>query len=76
MRVRDEAVALLLLRYLFPGWTIARELDGGWSAAGYISSGDLDGLLERLTAADPRAARRAVRLLSACEVRPDDDNDP
>ncbi|MFC4051980.1 hypothetical protein ACFOY4_20010 [Actinomadura syzygii] len=74
--MKDEAVALLLLGHLFPGWTIAKERDGGWSASRRVSSGDLDGLLERLTAADPRAARRAVRLLSACEVRPDGDNDP
>lgn len=59
----DEAVALLLIRHLFPGWTITKERDG-WTAAGRVSSGDLDGLLERLAAADPRAARRAVRLLS------------
>ena len=58
----DEAVALLLIRHLFPDWTIKKERDG-WSAAGRVSAGDLDGLLERLAAADPRAARRAVRLL-------------
>ncbi|WP_148344611.1 hypothetical protein [Actinomadura chibensis] len=60
--MKDEAVALLLLRHLFPGWTIAREREG-WSASRRVSAGDLDGLLERLAVADPTAARRAAGVL-------------
>ncbi|TYK50685.1 hypothetical protein [Actinomadura decatromicini] len=58
----NEAVALLLVQRLFPEWVITRDAHGNWRAA--ISSGDLDGLMTRLAAADPDAARRAVHLLT------------
>ncbi|TYB49240.1 hypothetical protein [Actinomadura chibensis] len=58
----NEAVALLLVQHLFPGWLITRDARGNWWAA--FSSDDLDGLLAVLSAADPDAARRAVHLLT------------
>ncbi|TDC97250.1 hypothetical protein [Actinomadura sp. 7K507] len=57
----DDAVTLLLIRHLFPGWTITRE-EGAWCAT--LSSPDADGLLGKLAAADPGLAERAVSLLA------------
>ncbi|MFI0410318.1 hypothetical protein [Actinomadura sp. 3N508] len=64
----DEAVALLLIRSLFAGWTIVRDECGDWRATCcvVVSSGDIGGLLEALAAVDPDAARRAVSLLREC----------
>jgi len=61
----NEGVVLLLLRRLFPEWDVARDERGGWrvSNLGLAWSGDLDGLLTLLAAADSGSARRAVRLL-------------
>ncbi|TDD88879.1 hypothetical protein E1293_05615 [Actinomadura darangshiensis] len=61
----NEPVTLLLLRHLFPEWTIARVGEGGWWAAGrvLVSASDLDELLASLVVADPDATRRAVGLL-------------
>ncbi|MGP4022985.1 hypothetical protein [Actinomadura sp. 3N407] len=58
-------VTLLLLQYLFPGWTITRDERGIWRAGGRIaiSASDVGGLLGLLAVADPDAARRAVSLL-------------
>lgn len=62
----NESVVLLLLRHLFDEWVITRDRAGTWRAAGrlLLSSSDLDGLIEMLAAADPDAARQAVRRLS------------
>lgn len=60
----DDRVALLLLRHLFPHWSIT--LDGGvWRATGriLISSSHLEGLLGLLHTADPAAVERAAGLL-------------
>lgn len=57
----DDAVTLLLIRHMFPGWTITRE-EGIWRAT--LSAPDADGLLGRLAAADPGMAERAVSLLA------------
>lgn len=60
----DDRVALLLLRHLFPHWSITLD-DGVWRATGriLISSSHLEGLLDLLHAADPAAAERAAGLL-------------
>lgn len=62
----DERVTLLLLRHLFPAWTITRDEHGAWLAAGRaeLSASDVEALLGKLVLADPAAARRAVSLLS------------
>ncbi|GAA2138749.1 hypothetical protein [Actinomadura napierensis] len=60
----NEPVTLLLLRHLFPHWSIT--LDGGvWRAGGrvLISSSHLEGLLDLLRVADPAAVERAAELL-------------
>ncbi|MGI5323230.1 hypothetical protein [Actinomadura nitritigenes] len=60
----DDRVALLLLRQLFPHWSIT--LDGGvWRATGrvLISSSHLEGLLDLLQVVDPAAVGRAAGLL-------------
>ena len=60
-----EPVTLLLLRYLFPGWTITRDEHGVWRAVGRaaVSVDDVDGLLALPDLADPDGARRAVAVL-------------
>ncbi|MVZ98918.1 hypothetical protein F8568_000665 [Actinomadura sp. LD22] len=60
----DESVTVLLLRHLFPHWSITS--DGGvWRAGGrvLISSSHLEGLLDLLHVADPVAVERAAGLL-------------
>lgn len=59
-----EPVTLLLLRHLFPGWTITRD-ERGLRAVGRaaVSVDDVDGLLDLLVLADPDGARRAVAVL-------------
>lgn len=57
----NEPVAMLLVQRLFPEWTITRDERGLWSAA--LSASSIDGLVDRLAAADPRAAQRAASLL-------------
>ncbi|MDL4814608.1 hypothetical protein [Actinomadura opuntiae] len=60
----NESVTLLLLRHLFPHWSIT--LDGDvWRASGrmLISSSHLEGLLDLLHVADPAAVERAAGLL-------------
>ncbi|MFA1539196.1 hypothetical protein [Actinomadura monticuli] len=61
----NDPVTLLLLQHLFPTWTIKRDAQGTWTAAGrtLISSSDVDGLLAKLHVADPDAVHQAVSLL-------------
>ncbi|MFA1545544.1 hypothetical protein [Actinomadura chokoriensis] len=61
----NEPVVLLLLQHLFPEWAVTRDERGLWriSNGRLIWSGDLGSMLALLAAADPGAARRAVRSL-------------
>lgn len=59
------SVTLLLLRHLFPEWSITLDSAGVWRASGrvLISASDADGLLHLLHVADPDSFERAARLL-------------
>ncbi|TDC62684.1 hypothetical protein E1200_24825, partial [Actinomadura sp. GC306] len=70
----DERVTLLLLRHLFPAWTITQDEYGVWRAE--ISVSDVEGLLELLVLADPDAATRAAALLSEKKTHPSTPGEP
>ncbi|MFD0683649.1 hypothetical protein [Actinomadura fibrosa] len=63
--MNGDAITLMIVRALFPHWSITLDGAGVWRAIGrmVLSASDVDGLLAMLHAADPEAARRAVELL-------------
>ncbi|GGU98322.1 hypothetical protein GCM10010182_13640 [Actinomadura cremea] len=60
----NEGVLLLFLQRLFPEWSITRDRDDVWRAAGrvHIAASSSDGLLEVLAVAEPGAAERVARF--------------
>ncbi|MEV3920423.1 hypothetical protein [Actinomadura coerulea] len=60
------SVTLLLLQYLFPGWSITVDRAGIWRASGrvLISSSSVEGLFDLLRVADPAAVEQAAQLLT------------
>ena len=64
-REETMSVTLLLLRHLFPEWSLTLDPEGTWRATGriLISASSVEGLLDLLLVADPEAVERAARLL-------------